>query len=82
MYILRNVLVDGRHRAPNADVAWPERLHPHPHTPTPGWFVPTDGQCAQAAEQAQLGTERVVVQVGAGQPRPRGLPSTNQPASC
>ena len=35
----------------------------------------TDYQCTRAAEQAQLQTEWVVVQVGAGQPRPRGLPS-------
>ena len=34
----------------------------------------TDEQCVQAAEQAQCRTEWVVVQVGAGQPQPQGLP--------
>ena len=34
----------------------------------------TDGQCTQAAEQTQLWAEWMIVQVGAGQPRPRGLP--------
>ena len=34
----------------------------------------TDDQCTRAAEQAQLQAKWVVVQVGAGQPRPRGLP--------
>ena len=38
------------------------------------WLVTTDDQCTQAAEQAQLQAEWVVVQVGAGQPRPLGLP--------
>ena len=74
MYILQDVLVDGKHRVPNADVAWPEPLHPRPHALTPVWLVTTDDQCARAAEQAQLSNEWVVVQVGAGQPRPRGLP--------
>ena len=74
MYILRDVLVDGKHQAPNADVAWPEPLRARPHTLTPVWLVTTEDQCAQAAEQAQLWAEWVIVQVGAGQPRPRGLP--------
>ena len=38
------------------------------------WLVTTDDQCARAAEQAQLWVDWVIVQVGAGQPRPRGLP--------
>ena len=41
---------------------------------TPVWLVTTDDQCAQAAEQAQLPAETMIVQVGAGQPRHRGLP--------
>ena len=74
MYILHDVLAESEHREPNADVAWLEPLRPRPHVPTPVWLLPTDNQCARAAEQAQLQTEWVVVQVGAGQPRPRGLP--------
>ena len=54
MCILHNVLVDGEHQAPNADMAWLEALRQQPHTPTPVWLVTTDVQCAQAAEQAQL----------------------------
>ena len=73
MCILREVLVDGEHQAPNADVAWPEPLRPQPHAPTLVWLVTTDGQCAQPAEQAQLWAEWVVVHVGGGQPRPWGL---------
>ena len=73
MYILRNVLADRDHQAPNADVAWSEILRPRPQAPTPVWLVTTDDQCAQAAEQAQLRAEWVIVQVGAGQPGPRGL---------
>ena len=42
MYILREVLVNGEHQAPNAGVAWPEPLRPRPHAPTPVWLVPTD----------------------------------------
>ena len=38
------------------------------------WLVTTDNQCTQAAGQAQVQTQWVIVQVGAGQPRPRGLP--------
>ena len=38
------------------------------------WLVTTDDQCTRAAGQAQLQTEWVMVQVAAGQPRPRGLP--------
>ena len=74
MYILNYVLVEGEHREPNAVVAWPEPLPPRPHAPTPVWFVTTDDQCTRAAEQAQLQAEWVIVQVGTGQPRPRGLP--------
>ena len=68
------MLADGKHQAPNADVAWPEPLRPRPHAPTPAWLVTTDDQCAWALEQAQLRTEWVKVQAGEGQPRPRGLP--------
>ena len=73
MYILCYVLLDGKHQAPNAHVAWPEPLRPGPHALTPVLLVMTDDQCAQAAEQPQLWVKWVVVQVGAGQPRPRGL---------
>ena len=52
----------------------PEALRPRPHAPTPVWLVTTDDQCTRAAEQAQLQAEWVLVQVGAGQPGPRGLP--------
>ena len=55
-------------------MAWPKLLRPRPHAPTPVWLVTTDHQCTRATEQAQLQTEWVIVQVGAGQPRPRGLP--------
>ena len=55
-------------------MAWLEFLCPRPHAPTPLWLVTTDGQYTRATEQAQLQTEWVIVQVGAGQPRPRGLP--------
>ena len=74
MYILRDVLAESEHQEPNADVAWPEPLRPRPHAPTPLWLVTTDDQCAQATGQAQLRAEWVIVQVGAGQPKPRGLP--------
>ena len=74
LYILRDVLADGEHQEPNADVVCREPLCPQPHAPTPIWLVTTDDQCTQAAEQAQLRAEVVVVQVGAGQPRTRGLP--------
>ena len=74
MYILHDVLVESEHQEPNADVAWPEPLRPRPHARTPVWLVTTDDQCTRAAEQAQLQTEWVVVQVGPGQPRPCGLP--------
>ena len=37
------------------------------------WLVTIDDQSARATEQAQLRTEWVMVQVGAGQHRPRGL---------
>ena len=57
MYILRDVLLDGKHQAPNADVAWPEPLCPQPHAPTPVWLVRTDHQRAAVAEQAQLWAE-------------------------
>ena len=74
MYILRDVLAESEHQEPNADVAWPEPLRPRPHAPMPLWLVTTDDQCTQAAGQAQLRAEWVIVQVGAGQPEPRGLP--------
>ena len=74
MYILREVLAESEHQEPNADVAWPEPLRPRPHAPTPLWLVTTDDQCTQATGQAQLPAEWVIVQVGAGQPEPRGLP--------
>ena len=74
LYILGDVLAEGEHQEPNADVAWPEPLCPRPHAPTPVWLVTTDDQCTRATEHAQLRTEWVIVQVGAGQPRPRGLP--------
>ena len=70
MYILHDVLADSEQREPNADVAWPEPLRPRPHALTPVWLVTTDDQCTRALLQA----EWVIVQVGAGQPRPRGLP--------
>ena len=74
MYILRDVLAESEHQEPNADVAWPEPLRPRPHVPTPLWLVTTDDQCTQATGQAQFRAEWVMVQVGAGQPKPRGLP--------
>ena len=74
MYIMRDVLVAGEHQAPNADVAWPKPLRPRPHAPMPVGLGTTDGQCTQAAEQAQLQVEWVIVKVGSAQPRPRGLP--------
>ena len=74
MYILHDVLAESVHREPNPDVAWPEPLCPRPHAPTPVWLVTKDNECTQAAGQAQLQAELVIVQVGAGQPRPRGLP--------
>ena len=73
-YILCDVLAESEHQEPNADVAWPEPLRPRPHAPTPLWLVTTDDQCTQATGQAQLRAEWVIVQVGAGQPEPRGLP--------
>ena len=72
--ILCDVLPDAEHQEPNADVALPDPLCPQPHAPTPVWLVTTDDQCTRATEQAQLQTEWVIVQVGAGQPRTRGLP--------
>ena len=74
MCILRGVLVDGEHQAPNADVVWPEPLRPRPQAPALVWLMTTDDQCAQAAEKAQPWAELVIVPVGAGQPRPWGLP--------
>ena len=74
MYILHDVLAESEHREPNADVAWPEPLRARPHAPTPVWLVTTNDQCTRAAGQAQLQAKWVRVQVGAGQPRPRGLP--------
>ena len=74
MYILRDVLAESEHQEPNADVAWREPLRPRPHAPTPLWLVTTEDQCTQAAGQAQLRAEWVIVQVGAGQPEPLGLP--------
>ena len=66
MYILRDVLVDGEHRAPHADVASPEPLRPRPQARTPVWLVTTDEQCVQAAECAKLSAKWGVVQVGVG----------------
>ena len=74
LYILRDVLADGEHQAPDADVPWPKPQRRRPYGPTAVWLVTRDGQCAGAAEQAQVWAEWVIVQVGAGQPRPRGLP--------
>ena len=74
LYILRDVLAEGEHQEPNADVAWPGHLCLWPHAPTLVWLVTTDDQCTRATEQAQLRTIWVIVQVGAGQPRSRGLP--------
>ena len=74
LYILRDVLADGKHQEPNADVAWPEPLCPRPHALTPVWLVTTDNQCTRATEQAQVQAESVIVRVGAAQPGPRGLP--------
>ena len=74
LYILRDALANSEHQEPNADVAWPEPLCPRPHAPTPVWLVTTDDQCTRGTEQAQLPAELVIVQVGAGQPRARGLP--------
>ena len=74
LYILRDVLAEHEHQEPNADVASPEPLCPRPHAPTPVWLVTMDDQCTRATEQAQLKAEWVIVQVGAGQPRPRRLP--------
>ena len=54
MYILRDILVDGAHQAPNAEVAWPHQLRPQPHAPTSLWLVTTDEHCAQAAGQEPL----------------------------
>ena len=65
MYILRDVLADGEYQAPNADVAWFNFLRPRPHAPTLVWLVTTGDQCAQAAEQAELCAELVVLQEGA-----------------
>ena len=74
MYILHDVLAESEQREPNADVAWPEPLRARPHALTPLWLVTTDDQCTRAAGQAQLQAEWIIVQVGAGQPKPRGLP--------
>ena len=53
MHLLRDVLADGEHQAPNADVAWAEPLRATPQKPTPVSLMTTDGQCAPAAEEAQ-----------------------------
>ena len=74
LYVLRDVLADGEQQEPKADVTWPEPLCPQPHAPRPIWLLDTDDQCARATEQAQLLAELVIVQVGAGQPRPCGFP--------
>ena len=55
-------------------MTWPEPLRPRPHTPMPVWLVTMDDQCTRAAGQAQLQAVWVIVQVGAGHPRLRGLP--------
>ena len=75
MYTPDDILVDSEHREPHADVEWPELLRPRPHAPTPVWLVTTGDKCTRAARQAQLKAEWVIVQVGAGQPKPRGLPN-------
>ena len=74
MYIFQDILAESEYREPNADVAWPEPLRLRPDAPTLVWLVTTDDQCTRAVQQAQLQAEWVMVQVGAGQPRPRGLP--------
>ena len=74
LYILRDVFAVGEHQVPNADVALSEPLSPRPHVPTQVFLVTTDDQCARATEQAQLRAEWVIVQMGAGQPWPLGLP--------
>ena len=74
LYILRDALADSEHQKLNADVAWPQPLRPRPHAPTPVWLVTTDDECARATEQAQLRAKWVILQVGAGQYRPCGLP--------
>ena len=74
LLVLRDVLAASEHQEPSADVAWPEPLCPRRQAPTPIWLMATDDQCARATEQAQLLAESVIVQVGAGQPRPLGLP--------
>ena len=61
MYILCDVPVHGAHQAPNADLLLPQVLRPLPHEFTPGWLVTTDEQCAQAAEQAPLWNDWVVL---------------------
>ena len=43
MYIPCDVLVDGEHQAPNADVAWPEPLRARPHATTPVWTLAIPG---------------------------------------
>ena len=71
IHILHDVLAESEHQEPNADVAWPEPLRPQTNGPTPVWLVTTDDQCTRATEQAQLHTDWVILQLGAGQPRPR-----------
>ena len=68
------MLADSRHKAPNADVAAAEPLRPQRHGPTLVWLVTTDNQCARATEQAQLRTWWDIVQLVAGQFRPREVP--------
>ena len=55
-------------------MAWPDPLCQRPHAPTLIWLVTTDSQCTRATEQAQSRAKWVIVPVGAGQPRTRGLP--------
>ena len=66
LYILRDVLADGEHQEPNADMALPEPLCPQPHPPTMVWLVTSDDQCA--TEQAQLQTEWLIVPLLQPQP--------------
>ena len=74
MFILRDALVAGEHREPNANAVWPTLLRPRPHVPTPVWLVSTEQQCEQAVAQAQHLPEWVLVQHGTGPHTARGLP--------
>ena len=75
MYILRDVLVDGKNHALDADATWPELLRPRPRAPTLVWLVTTDAQCTQAAQQAQLWANRWWYRWGRASPGPGGYPA-------